>query len=79
MPYKPLTPVQYMQHISPVTCEKHISDMEATGHDHVEETMGYEHAVEGMSALMEAMRHERPEKTSHYHFCTDIIMISYYN
>ena len=41
------------------------------------ETMGYESKVEGMSALKEAMRHERPEKTPHYHFCADTIMISY--
>ena len=73
----PLTPVRYIQHSSPVTCEKHISDVEAIGHDHVEETMGYEHTMEGMSELMEAMRQERPEKTLHYHFCADTIMISY--
>ena len=52
-------PVQCML-TSPVTCVKNtlISDVEAIGHDHVEETMGYEHTVEGMSTLLEAMRHE---------------------
>ena len=56
----PLTPVQCMQNTSPVTCMKNtfISDVEAIGHDHAEETMGYEHTVEGMSILLEAMRHE---------------------
>ena len=42
------------------------------------DTMGYESKVEGMSALMEAMRHERPEKTPHYPFWADTIMISYH-
>ena len=46
--------------------------MEAIEHDLVE---GYELTVEGMSALMSALmeamrheRHERPEKTPHYHY-----------
>ena len=73
----PSTPVQYMKHTSLVTCQKHISDVEAIGHDHVEDMSI--HLVEGRSALMDAMRHERPEKTPHYHFSPDTIMISYYN
>ena len=54
-------------HQSSYMLGKHISDVEAIGHDHVEETKGYEHTVKVMSAIMEPMRHERPEKT-HYHF-----------
>ena len=59
-PPTPLTSVQCMLNTSPVTCVKNtlISDMEAVGHDHVEETMRYEHTVEGMSTLLEGMRHE---------------------
>ena len=56
-------------------CEKYISDVEAFGYDHVEETMGYEHTVEVMRALLDVMRHEKPEKT-HNHFCADTIMTS---
>ena len=40
------------------------------GYDHVEENMGYEHIVVVMSALLETMRHERPEK-KYNHFCYD--------
>ena len=36
------------------------------------------HTVKVMSAIMEPMRHERPEKT-HYHFCADMILVSAYN
>ena len=61
-PPTPLTSVQCMLLLtaSPVTCVKNalISDVEAIGHDHVEETMGYVLTVEGMSTLLEAMRHE---------------------
>ena len=42
-------------------CDKYISDVETIVYDQVEETMGYEHKVEVMSALLEAMRHEKPE------------------
>ena len=76
----PLTPVQYKCN-TPV--QLHVKNTSVTwrpyGLDHVEETMGYEHAVKGMSALMEAMRHERPEKTPQYHFSADTIMISHSN
>ena len=59
-------------------CEEYVSDMEAIGYDHVEETVGYEHTVEVMSALLEAMRHDIPQKTCN-HSCADTIMTSDYN
>ena len=40
--------------------------------------MEYEQTVIVMRAIMEPMRHERPEKT-HYHFCADMIIVSDYN